>query len=544
MVKCCKKSCSYIKEVMNLYALYTNQKINFNKSECFFPSAYPKAKKEAICELLGIEGSPLPLKYLGDYINKGKIPVNIQRQMISKAKNKLECWASKNVSQAGKIVLLNLVINSIPMHTLATTWIIDGVVKDYEKLARRCFWKSGSSKKGFHLVSWKKVSLSGLKGGLGIRDLKLVKVSIHAKILLALLNKKNVSWATLLNQRYKSIHPWTKNYGKNKNWAVKGIFTAMFMLRDGLKKRIGNGCETNVWSDPWIECLPLERWPTFINMEMINEVHKVSDLINDKEWNLVLIKQDDEKAFDTPFEWRRLWNLKVLPKVKVFIWKLVQGKLPTSCLLSKRSNIPEHCCFVCNKEMDNADHIFFKCAYANRLWTALESILGSDRNCRYWIYYDAAWVDPTKKSDCKFAIDILKRSSKPPWYVKSLVVDILHLVEILEVCSWCFIKREDNMMAHYLAKAGLIDMEIATDNTKIWSCYGDSTSSATSWRCFLNNCYMVASPKLLYFKLHANSLINGYQCFSNVLFNPVIGNVMAPVNADVSVTISNKIMAA
>ncbi|WOL00657.1 hypothetical protein Cni_G09370 [Canna indica] len=346
------------------------KKINFSKSECFFPSAYPKAKKETICELLGIKESPLPLKYLGAYIDKGKIPVNIERQMISKTYcSKLECWASKNVSQAGKVVLLNLVINSIHMHTLATTWINEDVVKDYEKLARGHLWKSGSSRKGFHLVNWKKVSLSRLKGGLGIRDLRLVKVSIHAKRLLPLLNKKNVSWATLLNQRYQSIHPWTDDYGRSKNWAVKGIFTAMFMLREGLKKRIGNGSETNVWSDPWIECLPLERWPTFINMEKINEVHNVGNLINDKEWNLVLIKQvfgeelvksivqihisrvgcpdkwiwalnnkgklnckiaynylkkDDEKASDTSFEWRRLWSLKVLPKVKVFIWKLVQ----------------------------------------------------------------------------------------------------------------------------------------------------------------------------------------------------------------------------
>ncbi|WOL02152.1 hypothetical protein Cni_G10871 [Canna indica] len=151
------------------------RKINFSKSECFFPSAYPKAKKEAICKLLGIKESPIPLKYLGAYIDKGKIPVNIQRQMISKAESKLKCWASKNVSQAGKVVLLNSVINSIPMHTLATSWINEGVVKDYEKL----------------------------KGGLGIKDLNIIKVSIHAKRLLHLLNKKNVSWATLLNQRYQ-----------------------------------------------------------------------------------------------------------------------------------------------------------------------------------------------------------------------------------------------------------------------------------------------------------------------------------------------------
>ena len=34
-------------------------------------------------------------------------------------------------------------------------------------------------------------------------------------------------------------------------------------------------------------------------------------------------------AEDTWSGWKALWNLRVMPKVKFFIWKVMQGKLPT-----------------------------------------------------------------------------------------------------------------------------------------------------------------------------------------------------------------------
>ncbi|WOL00623.1 hypothetical protein Cni_G09336 [Canna indica] len=183
METCCKKSCLYVKEALNYDGELTNQRINYNKSELYFPSAFPKQKKEEITKLMSIKEGFFPFKYLGTNIDKSKLSVNIQRQIMGKAETRLNCWASKNISQTGKTILLNLVVNSIPIHSLATSWINEKVIKEYASLARNY---------GFHLVNWKVVSLSKARGGLGVKDLSLVKISIHAKRVLPLLMRRNM----------------------------------------------------------------------------------------------------------------------------------------------------------------------------------------------------------------------------------------------------------------------------------------------------------------------------------------------------------------
>ncbi|WOL10958.1 hypothetical protein Cni_G19718 [Canna indica] len=178
VVKCNKSSCSQVMEVLDCYGTFTNQKVNFNKSKLDFPYDYPKEKKDDICKLMGINEGSLPFKYLGTSIGKSRLPINIQRQIVAKAESKIESWASRNISQAGKVILLNSVVNSTPIHSLATSWLSEKVVKEYEGLAKNYLWKSRSRRHGFHLIGWKIVTLSKSKGGLGIKDLNLMKLSI------------------------------------------------------------------------------------------------------------------------------------------------------------------------------------------------------------------------------------------------------------------------------------------------------------------------------------------------------------------------------
>ncbi|WOL11020.1 hypothetical protein Cni_G19781 [Canna indica] len=91
IVKCCKRSVSNVKEVLNQYGEITNQRINFQKSELYFPGAYPSEKRKDICKLLGIKEGVFPLKYLGANVVQGKPTISIQRQVFGKAKNKLDC---------------------------------------------------------------------------------------------------------------------------------------------------------------------------------------------------------------------------------------------------------------------------------------------------------------------------------------------------------------------------------------------------------------------------------------------------------------------
>lgn len=53
---------------------------------------------------------------------------------------------------------------------------------------------------------------------------------------------------------------------------------------------ISNGRSINVLRDLWLSCIPIDQWPTFINVNASLENVKVCDLITPlKEWDLSLI---------------------------------------------------------------------------------------------------------------------------------------------------------------------------------------------------------------------------------------------------------------
>lgn len=62
--------------------------------------------------------------------------------------------------------------------------------------------------------------------------------------------------------------------------------------------------------------------------------------------------------------WRKLWNLKISPKVKQFLWRACSQCLPTKDqLLMKRVPINAMCA-MCNGHQEIVLHVLVQCAYA------------------------------------------------------------------------------------------------------------------------------------------------------------------------------------
>ncbi|WOL08208.1 hypothetical protein Cni_G16960 [Canna indica] len=84
--------------------------------------------------------------------------------------------------------------------------------------------------------------------------------------------------------------------------------------------------------------------------------------------------KEKEKIQDTiSFDWQIIRKLKVVPKIKIFIWKLVLERLPSSDYLSRFCKIQRSSCHVCGKESDSINHILFNCPFAQDFWLKVES---------------------------------------------------------------------------------------------------------------------------------------------------------------------------
>ncbi|WOL10556.1 ribonuclease H protein [Canna indica] len=138
------------------------------------------------------------MKYLGAYISPHKLDKNHQEVLLHKAIDKIDGWSSKGISQAGRATQISSVMNSLPIHSLTASLTNDCVIQKFQKLPRNYLWSSSKCKKGMHLISWKNVTTRKSCGGLGLKDIRIFKYSIHTSRILPFLNKEKILWSKCL----------------------------------------------------------------------------------------------------------------------------------------------------------------------------------------------------------------------------------------------------------------------------------------------------------------------------------------------------------
>ena len=83
---------------------------------------------------------------------------------------------------------------------------------------------------------------------------------------------------------------------------------------------------------------------------------------------------DISPAFDFPY--RLIWNPVVPPKIGIFTWEAVWGKVLTLDNLKRRGVAFANRCFLCEEDEETIDHLLIHCKSAKMLWNLFLSIVG------------------------------------------------------------------------------------------------------------------------------------------------------------------------
>lgn len=74
--------------------------------------------------------------------------------------------------------------------------------------------------------------------------------------------------------------------------------------------------------------------------------------------------------------WSIIWKLPVLPRIKVFIWKLALGRLPTSAYMYHLNIGPNSNCPFCGLVPEDGEHLIWKCRMISHCWFTVLDLLG------------------------------------------------------------------------------------------------------------------------------------------------------------------------
>lgn len=172
--------------------------INLEKSELILTNV--DGQLEADLEtILGCLLKQFPFTYLGIPLLDRPLPRTAYISLIEKLNKKLASWATKFLSIAGRLVLLNSILSALPVHYMTVLALPEWVLAKIDKIRKRFLWKGASEEgKGYHLVNWQTVCQPKTIGGLGILDLKIFNQALLLEWMWWWFHEENKIWKIIL----------------------------------------------------------------------------------------------------------------------------------------------------------------------------------------------------------------------------------------------------------------------------------------------------------------------------------------------------------
>lgn len=364
---------------------------------------------EGILQISGSAGNSGSLQKIKDGFNF----------IIERVRKKLKDWKAKVMSQAGRMVLIKAVIQSIPAYFMSCFRLPMEILRKLEQeVSNFCFGQKAEEQR----IHWHSSCRNKHEGGMGFRDVNYFNKAFLAKQAWRLAKNNNSHLAHCFRSRY---HPRSSildaKTGYRPSFAWRSICQGKTILMQGTLWQIRSGFNTRIWEDQWIPGFNITHLP-FPVSSVLQAPYYVRDLMNDDgdKWNTTILQalfqpevaeaiqrlpicqslQDDQLRWThtkdgqftvksgywmtknlkdatssipssssrNPSYWKWIWKWKIKPKIQVFLWKCLRGILPTKHNLIARNCEVDPMCQRCGMEIETSEHCLRDCPWSLMFW--------------------------------------------------------------------------------------------------------------------------------------------------------------------------------
>lgn len=131
---------------------------------------------------MGFQRDVLPSKYLGVPLTIKPLQKSIWEPVINKMQDKIRKWTIMSLNLAGRLVLIKVVLQSIPVFMLPVLPAPKGMLHQFRNIQRDFLWGKGEQKKKWAFVAWDKIRKHKNQGGLGLDDLEELSRVLGVKL--------------------------------------------------------------------------------------------------------------------------------------------------------------------------------------------------------------------------------------------------------------------------------------------------------------------------------------------------------------------------
>ncbi|KAJ4766125.1 RNA-directed DNA polymerase (reverse transcriptase)-related family protein [Rhynchospora pubera] len=411
-----------LKLLLDCFQNISGLALNPSKSDLLVLNTEP-LMTESLKTTLGCKLSSFPISYLGLPLSDKALCKKDYENLILRFQQKLSGWSASLLSIAGRTVLLNACLSSLPIYFMSAFKLPSWVIRKVDALRRNFLWH-GNRQGKLILVSWDRVCLPKIVGGLGVLDLSVMNKALLARWLWAWISKKESIWT--------SLHSILQN-GKLSTYPLQGHLSTTFRDMEDLFSSVihfhlGNGKMVLFWHFDWGHGILKHRFadlfsytdgkgisvhyffqnrnnlhalfkPTIhASSSAMSQLSAVQQLLQESSaaqnsqpdvaiWKPELAKNSfSTKSLYTflktfpkhKSKWTGIWKLKIPPRMIFFLWRLLQNRLATMETLTRRGwNLPSICC-LCRNGEDSVQHLFNECPFSGQAKFKTFSVLCPD----------------------------------------------------------------------------------------------------------------------------------------------------------------------
>ncbi|KAJ4782173.1 RNA-directed DNA polymerase (reverse transcriptase)-related family protein [Rhynchospora pubera] len=407
-----------LKSILDEFGGVSGLIVNPEKSKLWFSKATPPELCRYIKQKLNATSAEEGGKYLGVCLAGRNSARKTGQMLLDRMWSKLAGWKCSMLSHADRLVLIKSVLTSLPVYYMTTERIPKGLIDQMMSLMAKFFWGKTEKVRYLSFISWKKVCTKVEDGGLGVKNLHKFGEALFLKNVWALMEKQDKIWVDICRAKYflrAGFWGATNTRGASQLWREVVKFRGEF--RDEVCWQIWNGKKVYAVSQPWFQGWQVQtgtsskdkmlrvwelvdtqtnQWKEnhlvrlfgtqrAIQIQNTIQLPDQNSNLNDNliwkrvkegrysvkqgyEWR-VMVDGNTSAGKVNENHWQKISKLKnVVPKVKVFLWRLLSGTLPVAQNLNKRIRTISPMCQKCNTENEFECHCFFFCPGSRAVW--------------------------------------------------------------------------------------------------------------------------------------------------------------------------------
>lgn len=165
-------SAKLVKQAIEEFGATSGLMTNPSKCQMFVAGVSSEIQK-GMQQILQFSTGTLPVRYLGIPLITTRLTDDDCKPILDRIKRKINNWASKSLSYARRLQLINSVLFHIQVYWSSVLVLPASVFKKIESMCFNFLWQSQQDKRSMALVSLKQICVPKSEGGLGVKQLRV-----------------------------------------------------------------------------------------------------------------------------------------------------------------------------------------------------------------------------------------------------------------------------------------------------------------------------------------------------------------------------------